>query len=108
MIGTIRKHSKVLWGLTIPAIIISLFWFFLPNRMGGGGGRNADFGTIYGKKITSSDYIEAKREFYLYYFFNNGEWPDKNTRLSAADLDREIYVRMMLFQKSGDLGIYVG
>jgi hypothetical protein len=74
----------------------------------GGGGGNANFGTIYGKKVTPEDYAEAKREFYLYYFFNYGEWPDKNTRLSATDLDREIYVRMMLTQKAGDLGIYVG
>jgi hypothetical protein len=108
MIGTIRKHSKLLWGITIPAIIVSLFWFFMPNHNVGNGGGNADFGTIYGKKITREDYSEAKREFYIFYYFHYGAWPDKNTRLSATDLDREVYVRMMLIQKAADLGIYIG
>jgi hypothetical protein len=109
MIGTIRKHSSWLWFIIITATIVSFVVFFSPSqRMGGGGGGTADFGTIYGKKITADDYAEAKREFYLFYFFHYGEWPDKSTSLTAADLDREIYVRMMLMQKAADLGIYIG
>jgi hypothetical protein len=110
MIGTIRRHSKVLWAIVITATIISFVFYFSPSqRMGnGGGGGSDDFGTIYGKKITRDAYAEARREFYIFYFFHYGEWPDKNTSLSAADIDREIYVRMMLIQKAADLGIYIG
>ncbi|HEX3890589.1 MAG TPA: peptidylprolyl isomerase [Verrucomicrobiae bacterium] len=108
MIGTIRKHSSWLWFIIIAATIISFVFFFSPSQRMGGGGGNADFGTIYGKKITRDAYLEAKREFYIFYFFHYGEWPDKNARLSAADLDREIYVRIMLIQKAADLGIYIG
>ena len=109
MIGTIRKHSSWLWIVIIVATIVSFVFFFSPSqRMGNGGGGNDNFGSIYGKKITREDYLESKREFYLFYFFHYGEWPDKNTTLTAADLDREIYVRMMLIQKAADLGIYIG
>ena len=109
MIGTIRKHSKWLWFIIITATIVSFLFFFSPSqRMGNGGGGGSDnFGSIYGKKITRDAYLEAKREFYIFYFFHYGQWPDKNTRLSAADLDREIYVRIMRIQKAGDLGIYI-
>lgn len=108
MIGTIRKHSSWLWIVIIVATIVSFVFFFSPSqRMGNGGGGNENFGTIYGKKITREDYSEARREFFLFYFFHYGEWPDKNTTLSAADLDRDIYVRILLIQKAADLGIYV-
>jgi hypothetical protein len=109
MIGTIRKHSSWLWFIIITATIVSFVVFFSPSqRMGGGGGGNDNFGTIYGKKITRDDYAGSRREFYLFYFFHYGEWPDKNTTLTAADMDREIYLRLMLIQKAANLGIYVG
>jgi hypothetical protein len=108
MIGTIRKHSKLLWGITIPAIIVSLFWFFMPNRNGNGGVGTPDYGKIYGKKITQDEVDIAKREFYIFYWFNNGgEWPDKNLNFSDADLQREIYIRLLLAQKAKAFGIYV-
>jgi len=109
MIGTIRKHSSWLWIVIIVATIVSFVFFFSPSqRMGGGVGGSDNFGSIYGKKITRQDYLDAKREFFLFYFFHYGEWPDKNTTLTAADMDREIYMRMMLVHKAADLGIYVG
>jgi hypothetical protein len=110
MIGTIRKHSKVLWGITIPALIISLFMFFLPqSRTGRGGGdyTSGNFGSIYGHKITAEAYRSAQAGFYLYYWFRTGAWPDKNPDLSEMEQTREIYVRLMLIQKADDLGIYV-
>ncbi|HUZ06261.1 MAG TPA: SurA N-terminal domain-containing protein [Candidatus Paceibacterota bacterium] len=107
MIGTIRKHSKWLWFIIIIATIASFLFFFSPSqRMGNGGAvGNENFGSIYGKKVTRDAYLAAKREFYLFYFFHYGEWPDQ---MKPADLDREIYVQMMLAQKAADLGIYIG
>ena len=107
MIGTIRKHSKWMWFVIIAATIVSFLFFFSPSqRMGNGGAAgNENFGKIYGKKITREDYAEAKREFYLFYFFHYGEWPVK---MKPADIDREVYVRLMLAQKAADLGIYIG
>jgi parvulin-like peptidyl-prolyl isomerase len=88
-----------------------VYWGAAPSRMGGGsGGRVAsgDFGSIYGHKITQQAFIDARNNFYLFYWFRAGEWPGKNPNFSEADLDREIYIRLMLAQKADDLGIYVG
>jgi hypothetical protein len=112
MIGTIRKHSKWLWLIIIVATVISfIYWGAGPSRMGGGsGGRVAsgDFGSIYGHKVTQQAFIDARNNFYLFYWFRSGEWPDKNPNFSEPELDREIYIRLMLAQKANDLGIYVG
>jgi len=111
MIGTIRKHSKWLWLIIIVATVISfIYWGAGPSRMGGGsGGRVAsgDFGSIYGHKVTQQAFIDARNDFYLFYWFRSGEWPDKNPNFSEPELDREIYIRLMLAQKANDLGIYV-
>ena len=112
MIGTIRKHSKWLWLIIITATVISfIYWGAGPSRMGGGSdGRAAsgDFGSISGHKVTQQAFIDARNDFYLFYWFRSGEWPDKNPNFSEPDLDREIYIRLMLAQKANDLGIYAG
>jgi hypothetical protein len=112
MIGTIRKHSGWLWFVIIAATVISfVYWGAGPSRMGdGSGGRvaNGDFGTIYGHKVTQQAFIEARNGFFLFYWFRAGAWPDKSQNFSESDLDREIYVRLLLAQKANDLGIYVG
>jgi len=113
MIGTIRKHSKWLWLIIIVATIISfVFWGAGPSRMGGGGsgrGGIGDLGTVYGHKVTPEAFRDAQVEFLLSYWFNSrGEWPDKSPNFNEASLEREVYVRVMLFQKAKDLGIHVG
>jgi hypothetical protein len=108
MIGTIRKHSALLWWSIIPLTIISFVWFMSsgPARNGNSGGEN-DFGKISGHKITRQAYVDARNEFYLYYFINNHEWPDKNPNLSKDELEREIYIRLLFTQKADELGIHV-
>jgi len=112
MIGTIRKHSKWLWLIIIVATVISfVYWGAGPSRMGGGNGSGTatgDFGSISGHKVTQQAFIDARNDFYLFYWFRSGEWPDKNPNFSEPELDREIYIRLMLAQKANDLGIYAG
>ena len=109
MIGTIRKHSSWLWFIIIIATILSFVVFFSPSqRMGGGGGGAADFGSIYGKKITTEDYVNAKHEVELFYLFRYGVWPEKDPQFSAESMERELYVRLLLVQKADQLGIYIG
>jgi hypothetical protein len=108
MIGTIRKHSKLLWGITIPALIISLFMFFLPHGSTGGGRASGDSGSVYGKKITPQEYQNAFNEFRLFYLFHYGTWPDKKASVSPEEMEREAYIRLLLLQKASDLGIQVG
>ena len=68
MIGTIRKHSAWLWwviaGLTIISFVV--FMGSGPGRNGGRGG-TGDFGTIYGRKVTAQEYVEARNAFYIFY-----------------------------------------
>src|ERR1035438_7797069 len=109
MIGTIRKHSKWLWWLIAGLTIISFIgWNIAPaNRNNNGGGGGGKFGTLYGHKITQQEYVNARNEFYIFYFFRNYEWPDRNPNIKEKDLDEQIYLRLMLTQKARTLGIYV-
>ena len=110
MIGTIRKHSKVLWWIIIIAVIITfVFWGAGSSRVGPGGGRTVgDFGTINGRIVTQSAFVGALNEFKLFYLFHYGVWPDKKSNVSEADMEREAYIRLLLAQKADDLGIHVG
>ena len=108
MIGTIRKHSKWLWWFIAGATVISfIYWGVSPTARNGGIGGNGNYGIIYGHKITEQEYENAQREFYLFYWFNNGEWPNRNPNLKDQELQEQIYVRMMIDLKAADLGIHV-
>ncbi len=111
MIGTIRKHSKWLWwviaSLTIISFVIGYSFMGANNSHNGGGGGNGAYGTMYGRKITQQDYLDARGDFSLFYFFRNHEWPDRNPNIKGQELDEQIYLRMMLAQKAKSLGIYV-
>lgn len=112
MIHTIRKHSK--WLLYIVAfLVIFSFVFFMSigpagNRGNGGGSMvstNAS-GEIYGQKITEDMYDTMKKDVYLDYLFNYGNWPEQNAE-TADQLRQRIYVRMMMIEKAKQLGIHV-
>jgi hypothetical protein len=111
MIGTIRKHSKLLWGIIVPLTIISFVvgFLFLSYSKGGNGGSSAgNYGTIYGRTITAQDYQQASAEFYLYFWMRNHQWPDKSAGFNRDDLEREVYVRLLIDGKARQLGIHVG
>src|SRR3974377_1022131 len=108
MIGTIRKHSKWLWWIIAGLTIISfLYWGAGPTARSGNGRAISDFGTIYGRKITRQDYINARNAYYIFYRLHYGEWPDKNPNLSREELEREIYLHLLFDFKAANLGIYV-
>jgi len=109
MIGTIRKHSKWLWAVIITATIISFVFWGANTRTGGGGGGNsgANFGAIYGKKITQQQFLDARNEYRLFYLFRYNTWPEK-ANLSETDMERETYIRLLLIGKAENLGIHVG
>src|ERR1017187_11495 len=107
MIGTIRRHSKWLWLIVVAATVISfLYWGAAPVARNGSVGGSGGYGTIYGHKITTQEYENARREFYLFYWFHNGEWPDRNPNIKDPELQQQIYIRVMINQKAGNLGIH--
>ena len=98
MIGTIRKHSGWLWMIIITATIISfVFWGASSAKVGGSGGGN--LGAVYGKKVTQDEYFQAKKDFFLSYWFHSGKWPDEGT-FTPTELDQQIYLNLMLDQKA--------
>jgi hypothetical protein len=108
MIGTIRKHSAWLWwviaGLTIISFVV--FMGSGPGRNGGRGG-TGDFGTIYGRKVTAQEYVEARNAFYIFYRLHYGEWPDHAKNFTDSDRERETYIRILLDRKATALGVHV-
>ncbi|HEY2328651.1 MAG TPA: hypothetical protein VGI63_02425 [Verrucomicrobiae bacterium] len=110
MIGTIRKHSALLWWSIIPLTILSfvLYMGSGPSRSGGGARVGSGYGTIYGKPITAQDFLKAQGEFYIFYWMHYGQWPDKSASFSRDDLERETYIRLLLAKKAEKLDIHIG
>ncbi len=107
MIGTIRKHSAVLWWSIIPLTIISFVVFMGSGPGRSGGRRNGGYGTIYGQDITGEAFAQAQREYILYYWLRNGVTPEKSPNFKREDLNRETYLRLLLTRKAKSLGIHV-
>jgi SurA N-terminal domain/PPIC-type PPIASE domain len=110
MIGSIRKHSAWLWWL-IAGLTIASFVVFMgsgPARNGGSTRAVGDYGTIYGHAVTAAEFARAQREFYIYYWMRNGQWPNKGAGVSADEMERETYIRLLLSQKAAKLGIAIG
>ena len=110
MIGTIRKHSALLWWSIIPITILSFVVFMGsgPSRNNGGGGSGGSYGTLYGHEITAGEVAQAKKDFDLYFLVNYGEWPDKSRNATAPQIEQQIYLNLLLTQKAKSLGVSVG
>ena len=108
MIGTIRKHSSLLWWSIIPLTILSFVYYMgsAPSRSGRGGGPGGSLGTIYGHEITPEAFEKARREFFLFHWFNyNGRWPTQREGMTEAAIRRESYIRLLISEKAKALGI---
>jgi hypothetical protein len=107
MIGTIRKHSNLLWWTIVPLTIISFVLFMGNAGMRNGGSHYSGFGTIYGKQITPEEYAQAEREFFIYYWQRNHQFPDKNATANRTQIERGTFERLLLAAKAKELGIHV-
>lgn len=112
MIGTLRKHSQWLWGIIIMVVIVTFVVFFSPNaKLGGRGGGDVDYGTIYGETIRRDDLAQAYTDARIGYFFmSGGQWPerDERARMFGFNLDSEARQRLLLNYQVRQLGISVG
>jgi parvulin-like peptidyl-prolyl isomerase len=103
MIGTIRKHSKILWWVVIVVIIIA-FVFWDMKAPGEGGGRG-HYGSMNGKTITPALFNDTQREVALYHYFATGSFPGGQQTIPNFDVTRETFNRLLVVQKMGEMGI---
>jgi peptidyl-prolyl cis-trans isomerase D len=107
MFGTIRKHQTWLWAIIITLTIISFVIFFSPySKIDSGRGGSRDHGTIYGKKVTDQEFINAWKEAHLHQFVMNGQWPD-DSKQTGFDAEQQAYQWVLLVRKQQQLGIEV-
>lgn len=102
-----RHHSWILIA-TLSLTIISFVVFMGKGPSHSGNGMAAgDYGVIYGQTITAAQFEQARREFSISYWEQTGEWPDKNSNLSANEIEQEVYSYLIMELKARELGIHV-
>lgn len=106
MFGTIRKHQTWLWIIIIIFMILGLVIYFSPTAGTGQRSSSANFGSIDGVPITQTEFVNARREAYLAYFFATGNWPDTAPK-SGFDPERETYQRLFFLRKINEYNIHV-
>src|SRR5271167_2023476 len=98
-----RHHSWILIAtLSLTIISFVIFMGKGPTRSGPGG--SGDYGTIYGQVITPSYYEEVKREFFISYWEQTGEWPDRGHGMTADQVEQQVYSYLILQLKARQLG----
>jgi peptidyl-prolyl cis-trans isomerase D len=111
MFTHLRKHQKWLLVVVATITIVSFVVFFNPNNRGTGSSRGpANFGSINGERISEEDYLNARNEVLLQYFFmSQGNWLESESEAKKAgfDFEQRLYARLLLIQKEEQLGIHV-
>ncbi|MGC8828704.1 MAG: peptidyl-prolyl cis-trans isomerase [Verrucomicrobiia bacterium] len=109
MFAGFRKYQKWIWVGAIIVVIPSFVIFFSPDARFRRDRRDVSLGSINGKAITPDQYLNAKKEAYLSFFFRHGQWPDRNEAVKqfGFDEERETYGRLLLIEKLNDMGINV-
>ena len=109
MIGTIRKHSSLLWWTIIPITILSFVVFMGsgPSTNGGGKDDGSGFGTLYGHEITGGEYAQAHSDFSIDFLVNYGEWPEKNRNVQPQQIEQRVYANLLITLKAKSLGVFI-
>jgi hypothetical protein len=92
MIGSIRKHSAVLWWIIVIAVIVSFVVWFAPNQpsltsLSKGAG---EFGSLYGRGIKPDEARAAFRQARLYIETRGG-------RGFGEEAERRVAYQFLLF-----------
>jgi len=113
MLNHIRRHQKWLWFVISASVIISFVWYFGPSqraaRAGGGGGMgDVAVGEINGHPISASTFKNTRKEAFLQYYLQNGQWPEDSEFMRQYDpIGRETRSRLVLLDKLKEYDIQV-
>ena len=107
MFGTFRKHQTWLWVVIIVVIVISFVIYFSPySRLNNATRRMpVNLGSINGERITEEQFVHARSEVYLRYFFMTGNWPNDEALKQGGQVERDTYQWLLLIQKQDQMGI---
>ncbi|MBG87794.1 MAG: hypothetical protein CMO80_12945 [Verrucomicrobiales bacterium] len=94
MIGTMRKHSTILWSVIISFTVVAFVIFFTPEATNFGG-PSASYGSYAGMEITRDERIQANRETELDVWRRIGQWPDSRFKdqMEQMSLRRTILLK---------------
>src|ERR1700744_4336289 len=107
MFGTIRKHQSWLWFIIIAVMVLSMIvWQNQLGKNGNGQNASGNFGTIYDKAITASEYTSAQNEASLEYLRRYKQWPG-SPGTPNFDVERETYQRIFLIRSVEKYNIHV-
>jgi len=108
MFGTIRKHQTWLWViLSIVVIVGMLNWTNQLGKNGSGHERGpGNRGTIDGRTVTDTEYLQAKTEARLMFFLRYGDWPDNGPARKEWNEERETYTWLFFTRKLEEFNIH--
>ena len=105
MFGTIRKHQTWLWVLIIIVVSISMVVFFSSDvSFTGNQTPTGDYGSINGRPISHTEYVNAYREAQLSEFIQSGKWPGSDETASRR-LENQTLYRLLLIHRAKEMDI---
>lgn len=112
MFANIRRHQKWLWYVISAAVIISFTWYLNPSQRqnrGGGGMFESNVGTINGRPVSRTEYLNTQKDSNLKYLFTFGSWygSDEFSRQNEGFIERDLRQRLFLNDKARELDIRI-
>ncbi len=102
-----RHHTWILVA-TLSLTILSFVFFMAKGSFRSGSDSNSgNYGTLYGHVISPMEYEKAKSSFFIIHWLQTGEWPDKNSAMTANEIEQEIYSYLIMNIKAREMGIHV-
>ncbi|HEY1173420.1 MAG TPA: SurA N-terminal domain-containing protein [Verrucomicrobiae bacterium] len=108
MFSFIRRHQYL--AMVFILLVIASFVIFFTDRSHLGGGESASFGSIDGRPVTRSEYMNARNEAMLTHFFRFRDWPRAGSMAEQMGwkLEQQTMERIMLARRLKEGNMIVG
>ena len=103
MFAALRRNKTWLWGILIIVVIISFVIFFSPDvNLKRSEGDTAIVAYMDGKPVSQGQFHQAYTEASIFYFLNNGQWPQDGRGWNAEAQAKQ---RLFLKDRAAKQGI---
>jgi len=102
MISKFHKliQSKVVWYIILGVIVLAFVGFFTPSmRSGSKRPDSKPLGELFGEKVMSREYDQARRHTYLWYVLSSGSMPPTTDEMVAM-VRKEAWQRVAALRKA--------